>query len=166
MYIFFLNRRRVCAKNTGDEGEHEYQDGWASRSRRAAGAVYSADAQGGAALAPGGVDPPDDAARPGTPPRRRVTRQRHRGAAALVPLPRLSPLRRIWLAILNCLRDGADFARITRELGETAVAQRVRYVQVTFVPLTHQRYKGMPYDEVWDGIREGEPGSSASWVCG
>jgi adenosine deaminase len=65
----------------------------------------------------------------------------------------------VWLAILNCLRDGADFARITRELGEAALAQRVRYAQVTFVPLTHQRYKGMPYDEVWDGMREG-----AAWV--
>jgi aminodeoxyfutalosine deaminase len=65
----------------------------------------------------------------------------------------------IWLAICNCLRDGADFARITCELGETAVAQHVRYVQVTFVPSTHQRFKGLPYDEVWDGIREG-----TAWV--
>jgi aminodeoxyfutalosine deaminase len=65
----------------------------------------------------------------------------------------------IYLAICSCLRDGADFARITRELGETAVAHQVRYVQVAFVPSTHQRFKGMPYDEVWGGIREG-----AAWV--
>src|SRR5947209_2409154 len=31
----------------------------------------------------------------------------------------------VWLGILSCLRDGADFARITRELGETASAQQV-----------------------------------------
>jgi adenosine deaminase len=44
-------------------------------------------------------------------------------------------------------------------LGETAVAHQVRYLQVAFVPSTHQQFKGMPYDEVWGGIREG-----ADWV--
>ncbi len=67
--------------------------------------------------------------------------------------------RDIWLAILDCLRDGADFARITRELGETAVAQGVRYIEFTFTPATHYRHRGIPYDEVWGGIREG-----AMWV--
>ncbi len=61
----------------------------------------------------------------------------------------------VWLAILNCLRDPADFARVTCELGESAAEQGVRYVQVTFVPSTHKRFKGLPYDELWDGIREG-----------
>jgi adenosine deaminase len=65
----------------------------------------------------------------------------------------------IYVAICSCLRDGADFARITRELGETAMAHQVRYVQVAFVPSTHHRFTGMPYDEVWGGIREG-----AAWV--
>lgn len=65
----------------------------------------------------------------------------------------------IWLVIINCLRDGDDFARITRELGESVVAQQVRYAQVTFAPAAHQKYKGMSYDEVWGGIREG-----ADWV--
>lgn len=65
----------------------------------------------------------------------------------------------VWLAILNCLRDGADFARVVRELGETAAAQRVRYVQVTFTPSTHQRHKGISFDEIWEGIREG-----TAWV--
>lgn len=65
----------------------------------------------------------------------------------------------IWLTALNCLRDPADFARITRELGETAATQRVRYVQATFTPSTHQRYRGLPFDETWAGIREG-----ADWV--
>ena len=61
----------------------------------------------------------------------------------------------IWLVINSCLRDGADFARITRELGENAAAQHTHYLQVSFVPSTHLRFQGVPYDEVWDGIREG-----------
>lgn len=61
----------------------------------------------------------------------------------------------IWLAINSCLRDGADFARITRELGQSAADQNVHYLQVSFVPSTHFRFKGMPYDEVWGGIRKG-----------
>ncbi len=61
----------------------------------------------------------------------------------------------IWLVINSCLRDGADFARITRELGENAAAQHAHYLQVSFVPSTHLRFQGVPYDEVWDGIREG-----------
>jgi adenosine deaminase len=61
----------------------------------------------------------------------------------------------IWLAVLGCLRTAADFARITRELGETAAAQRVRYLEAIFTPATHERYKGMTHDEVWAGIREG-----------
>lgn len=65
----------------------------------------------------------------------------------------------IWLAALNTLRDPADFARLTRELGETARAQNVRYVQATFTPSTHLRYRGLPFDEVWGGIRDG-----ADWV--
>jgi aminodeoxyfutalosine deaminase len=65
----------------------------------------------------------------------------------------------IYLAICSCLRDGADFARITRELSESAVAHQVRYVQAAFVPSTHQRFKGMPYGEVWGGIHKG-----AAWV--
>jgi len=39
-----------------------------------------------------GLIPPGDAARPGAPPRRRVTRERHRGVIALVPLPRFPAL--------------------------------------------------------------------------
>lgn len=66
----------------------------------------------------------------------------------------------IWLAALNTLRDPSDFARITRELGEGARAQNVRYVQATFTPSTHQRYRGLPFDEVWGGIREG-----AAWIA-
>lgn len=38
-------------------------------------------------------------------------------------------------------------------------AQQGHYVQVGFSPSTHQRFKGMSYDEVWGGIREG-----ADWV--
>ena len=61
----------------------------------------------------------------------------------------------IWLAVLGCLRTAADFARITRELGESAAEQRVRYLEAIFTPTTHERYKGMTHDEVWAGIREG-----------
>ncbi|MBI3971443.1 MAG: adenosine deaminase [Chloroflexi bacterium] len=65
----------------------------------------------------------------------------------------------VWEAIVTCLRRGADFARIMRELGESAAAQQVRCVQVTFAPSTHRRIKSLPYDEIWGGIREG-----ADWV--
>ena len=61
----------------------------------------------------------------------------------------------IWLTVLSCLRDPSDFARITRELGEDAARQNVRYVEAIFTPATHERYKGMSADEVWAGIREG-----------
>lgn len=61
----------------------------------------------------------------------------------------------IWLAVLACLRTEADFARITRELGETAGAQHVRYLEAIFTPTTHERCKGMTHDEVWAGIRDG-----------
>ncbi len=66
----------------------------------------------------------------------------------------------IWRAILACLRDGSDFARLTRELGETAAAQQVRYVETTFTPEALLRHAGIPYDEVWGGIREG-----AAWAA-
>jgi adenosine deaminase len=64
-----------------------------------------------------------------------------------------------WLIIVKCIPNAADLTRITRELGEDAAAQRIRYLQVSFVPSTHQRYNGLPYDEVWAGIRAG-----ADWV--
>lgn len=65
----------------------------------------------------------------------------------------------IWMVINSCLRDGSDMARITRELGESAAGQNTHYLQVSFVPSTHFRFQGVPYDEVWDGIREG-----ANWA--
>lgn len=61
----------------------------------------------------------------------------------------------VWLVVLKCLREPADFARITRELVESAAEQRVRYLQVTFVPATHAKLNGLSYDEVWAGIKEG-----------
>jgi hypothetical protein len=39
----------------------------------------------------------------------------------------------IYRAICSCLRDGADFAHIMRELGETAAAQRVRRVIASYM---------------------------------
>ncbi len=60
-----------------------------------------------------------------------------------------------WLVINSCLRDGADFVRVTRELGETAASENARYLQVTFVPSTHLRFHGVPFDEVWGGVQEG-----------
>ena len=61
----------------------------------------------------------------------------------------------IWLTVLSCLREPADFTRVTRELGEEAARQHVHYLEAIFTPATHQRYKGMSYDDVWAGIREG-----------
>lgn len=65
----------------------------------------------------------------------------------------------VWLAVVGCLRDAADFARVTRELGESAAAQNALYLEVAFAPATHRHHKGTAFDEMWGGIREG-----ASWA--
>lgn len=48
-----------------------------------------------------------------------------------------------------------DFERVTEELGLDAAAQGIRYLEVTFTPGTHYRFKQMPFAEVMDAVANG-----------
>src|SRR5262249_14463584 len=60
-----------------------------------------------------------------------------------------------YVAVLGCLRDGDDFALITRELGEEAARQRVRYLEVTFTPAGRVLRTGISWDDLFGGIVAG-----------
>jgi adenosine deaminase len=48
-----------------------------------------------------------------------------------------------------------DFLIITEELGLDAAANGIRYMEVTFTPGTHFRFKGLPFDEVMGAVAAG-----------
>lgn len=61
----------------------------------------------------------------------------------------------IYVEVNQCLRTSDDFALITRELGEAAAAQNVRYLEVTVSPGPHVRRGKLTYEEFQEGISDG-----------
>lgn len=60
-----------------------------------------------------------------------------------------------YVTVCDCLSDGADFALITEELGAEAARQNIRYLEATFTPIRHVVTRGIPFDEVMDGLAAG-----------
>ncbi|HVB63517.1 MAG TPA: adenosine deaminase, partial [Nitrolancea sp.] len=56
-----------------------------------------------------------------------------------------------------------DFALITRELGEEAAAQNVRYLEVTISPGSHVKRGKLSYEEFHEGILEGAREARERW---
>jgi adenosine deaminase len=55
----------------------------------------------------------------------------------------------------DVFRGPGDFARAVAELAEDLAAQGVVYVEATCSAITHHRDRGIPFDEVVDGLWEG-----------
>lgn len=53
------------------------------------------------------------------------------------------------------LREPEDFVLVVEELGASAAAQNIRYLEATFTAGTHKRFKGIPYEELLDAIWAG-----------
>jgi adenosine deaminase len=58
-------------------------------------------------------------------------------------------------ACTYALRHPEDFALVTEELGSYAAQEGIRYLEVTFTPGTHYRFKGIPFDEMMGAIASG-----------
>ncbi len=69
----------------------------------------------------------------------------------------------VYVEINQCLRTSEDFALITRELGEEAAAQNVRYLEVTISPGGPVRRGRLSYDEFHEGIMEGARQARERW---
>ncbi|MBW4722492.1 adenosine deaminase [Saccharothrix obliqua] len=55
----------------------------------------------------------------------------------------------------DVFRGPADFARAVVELAEDLAPQGVRYAEVTCSAITHHRDRGLPFDEIVDGLWAG-----------
>ena len=66
-----------------------------------------------------------------------------------------------YVAVCDCLSDGADYALITEELGHAAVRQNIRHVEATFTPIRHVTARGIPFAEVMDGLAAGAAAAEA-----
>ncbi len=64
--------------------------------------------------------------------------------------------------VIEALRAPEDFALITEELGRSAAAQGIRYLEATFTAQSHYRTKGIPYDEMLDALAEGAAAARAA----
>lgn len=60
----------------------------------------------------------------------------------------------VFLASVQALRDGEDFALLARSMAQDLAAQGVRYAEVAFTPWLHLA-RGLPLDEVFAGIEAG-----------
>lgn len=69
----------------------------------------------------------------------------------------------VYIEVNHCLRTSEDFALITRELGETAAVQNVRYLEVTISPGPHVRHGKLSFEEFHDGITDGARQAREQW---
>lgn len=61
----------------------------------------------------------------------------------------------IFVAVSQCLREPADFERVTRDLGEEAARQNIRYLEVFFSPEPHVRKRGISFEAMLGGMNAG-----------
>ncbi len=69
----------------------------------------------------------------------------------------------VYIEVNQCLRTQEDFALITRELGEEAAAQNVRYLEVTVSPGGAVKRGLLSFDEFHEGISEGARQARERW---
>ena len=69
----------------------------------------------------------------------------------------------VYIEVNQCLRTSEDFALITRELGEEAAEQNVRYLEVTISPGPHVRRGKLTYEEFHEGIMAGAREARDRW---
>lgn len=69
----------------------------------------------------------------------------------------------VYIEVNQCLRTSEDFALITRELGEEAAEQNVRYLEVTISPGPHVRRGKLSYEEFHQGITAGAREARDRW---
>jgi adenosine deaminase len=69
----------------------------------------------------------------------------------------------IYIEVNRCLRTSEDFALITRELGEEASEQNIRYLEVTISPGPHVRNGKLTYEEFHEGISDGAREARERW---
>ncbi len=69
----------------------------------------------------------------------------------------------VYVEVNQCLRTSEDFALITRELGEEAATQNVRYLEVTISPGGPVRRGRLSYDEFHEGIMDGARQARERW---
>ncbi len=74
-----------------------------------------------------------------------------------------------YLAVIETLRDAADFELLARSVIERLAAQNVRYAEVTFTPVIHMM-RGVPAEDVVAGVEAGRlaaeetTGTVVRWV--
>jgi adenosine deaminase len=61
----------------------------------------------------------------------------------------------VYMQINACLREVDDFVLITRELGDEAARQNVRYMEVTISPGTLHKMHGLSFEEMYEGVKDG-----------
>ncbi|HEU5430067.1 MAG TPA: hypothetical protein VFU81_00305, partial [Thermomicrobiales bacterium] len=61
----------------------------------------------------------------------------------------------VYIACSDCLRQPDDFATIAAELGEQAVGQNIRYLEVHVNPEPHVRKRGLSFAGLVDGLTRG-----------
>jgi aminodeoxyfutalosine deaminase len=69
----------------------------------------------------------------------------------------------VYIEVNRCLCTSDDFALITRELGEEAAAQNVRYLEVTVSPGSHVKRGKLTYEEFHEGILDGAREARERW---
>ncbi len=69
----------------------------------------------------------------------------------------------VYIAVDHCIRTAGDFALITRELGEAAAQQQVRYLEVTVSPGTHVKRGDLRFEEFHEGILAGARQARERW---
>lgn len=62
---------------------------------------------------------------------------------------------RVYSVIINCLRTPDDFALIAEEFGAEMAAQRIRYAEVTWSPITHTARTGYSFADLLAGVNRG-----------
>jgi adenosine deaminase len=69
----------------------------------------------------------------------------------------------VYIEVNRCLCSSEDFALITRELGEEAAAQNVRYLEVTISPGSHVKRGKLSFEEFHEGILDGARQARERW---
>lgn len=69
----------------------------------------------------------------------------------------------VYIEVNRCLSSSDDFALITRELGEEAAAQNVRYLEVTVSPGSHVKRGKLTFEEFHEGILDGAREARERW---
>ena len=77
----------------------------------------------------------------------------------------------VFRAVCQCLREPADFERITLDLGEEAARQNIRYLEVFFSPEPHVRQRGVSFEAMLGGMNAGRDevrrrfGTELRWIA-